>query len=383
MKNICIGIFFLCCMTSFCQKTDTLTFFSPAFQEVRNVYIQTPNSLKYASDSVRFPVIYVLDGQHEWFVNPVTNTVNYLQYTHEVPQALLVIIPHENRRSEAAFKELDQNLALHDFITKDLEQQIKNYNIGDHRMIIGHSFTASFALYSFLKEPDFYDAVIANTPLHGLEELVIALKNTSPALRNHIAISIGGPENGKDLYHRKRYDELKSKYPDLFDEIITFEADHATHNAVPIVSNPYILNKIYSNYKTRYDRIAEVDQNYQLKKSPESPESIVQDIKTLSKIDEDFIAPDIAALNGIASRFLNSDFEEHATRVYNLGLEYYPKFWGFHISLYQIEKEKSISSAKNHLLLAEKYLDQLDIGLNEYDEVKKFILSEKERHVWQ
>ncbi len=82
------------------QTTDTLKFFSESFQSERTVYVETPEFYKYQSDSVNLPAIYLLDGQHEWFINPVRIMIKYLQYTHQIPQAVIVIIPLEDRNTE-------------------------------------------------------------------------------------------------------------------------------------------------------------------------------------------------------------------------------------------------------------------------------------------
>jgi enterochelin esterase-like enzyme len=167
MKKVLFVILFLFTTNAFSQKIDTLNFYSSAFDQERTIFIKTPRSFKYMSDSVKLPVIYILDGQHEWFINPLLSTIEYLQFTKELPQALLIIIPHNDRRTESVFNSLDHDLPLHQFITNEIEnqlEQVKEYNLLKHRTIIGHSFTASFALYSYLKDPDFYESVIANTP---------------------------------------------------------------------------------------------------------------------------------------------------------------------------------------------------------------------------
>ena len=46
-------------------STDTIFIPSPNFHQVRKVYIKTPNDKKYASDKVKYPVLYLLDAQQE------------------------------------------------------------------------------------------------------------------------------------------------------------------------------------------------------------------------------------------------------------------------------------------------------------------------------
>src|SRR5690606_33248860 len=121
---------------------------------------------KYRSEEVKLPVIYILDGQHQWFVNPLLSNIRYLQYTHQIPQAIVVTIPLLNRNKECGIKNInDKELPLHQFITQEIDEKIQSYYPNDFKIIIGHSFSASFALYSYLKKPVYYSGVIANTPL--------------------------------------------------------------------------------------------------------------------------------------------------------------------------------------------------------------------------
>lgn len=62
-----------------------------------------PEFYKYGSDESEFPIIHTLDGQHDWFIMPLKNTVRYLQYTHEIPQAIIVEIAHSDRVKESLF----------------------------------------------------------------------------------------------------------------------------------------------------------------------------------------------------------------------------------------------------------------------------------------
>jgi enterochelin esterase-like enzyme len=87
------------------QEIDTLTFYSKAFKEERSVYIHTPEFYKFKSESVKIPVIYILDEQQEWFASPVLSDIQYLQYTHEIPNAI-VVIPHKNRNTECGIIDL-------------------------------------------------------------------------------------------------------------------------------------------------------------------------------------------------------------------------------------------------------------------------------------
>ncbi len=103
------------------QRTDTLRFHSTAFGTEREVVVHTPEFHRYASAQVRMPVIILLDGQHDWFTAPLLNDIRFLQYTHEVPQAIVVSVPHANRVKECATDSITQpGMPLLDMLVTEL-----------------------------------------------------------------------------------------------------------------------------------------------------------------------------------------------------------------------------------------------------------------------
>lgn len=367
----------------FGQKTDTVTFFSQAFQQNRTVFVQTPEFYKYQSDQVKLPVIYILDGQHEWFVNPLITSIKYLQYTHEIPQAILVIIPLNNRNTECEIKSFeDEPTPLHKFITEETEKQIHSYSPNSFKIIIGHSFSASFALYSYLKNPSYYSSVISNTPLDRFEDLINAFQQMNKVDFNKISISVGGKATDKDYYHRSKYDILKQKYPSFFKSINTFEADQSAHNAVPIVSTPFLLTKALSQFSSRYSKIAEVNQEYKLIEQPKSIELELSKINAASKIGEYFYSPEIADINGIASRYLASDLNDYGLAVYELGIKFYPKFYEFHLTLFELYLPTDKLKAQFHLFKALELLKELEMDLSDQQEIISEIDAEIKKNGW-
>lgn len=344
------------------QKTDTLTFYSEAFQQNRTVYVKTPEFYIYQSDEVNLPVIFILDGQHEWFANPLVSTITYLQYTHEIPQAITVIIPLINRNSECGIISLEDKhlLPLHRFITEDLKAQLETYHPNEYKLLIGHSFSASFALYSFLKSPEFYSAIISNSPYDSFEEIIIALQEIKQIDSGKISLAIGGLAKDKDYHHRVKYDRLKSKYPSFFNSIQLYEANQCRHNSVPLVANPFFLTSIFSSFSSRFAAIAVVDDEYLLVEQPEPIDREMAKIKAASKLGAFFYPPEVAELNGIASRYLNSDLNDYGIALYEMAVLYYPKFYEFHLSLYELLQSDNPDKAKWHLTHAYELLQTLE-----------------------
>jgi len=380
MKHISFLILFIFSSITYGQKIDTLSFYSKAFKEERTVYIHKPKFYKYKSDSVKLPVIYLLDGQHEWFVNPLLSDIQYLQYTHEIPNAIVVVIPHKNRNKECGIVDLKTELPLDVFITNELDKELSKYNPSDYKVIIGHSFSASFSLYSYYNHPDYYNSVIANTPLDVMELLVKSFQENNKIEKGKISISIGGIADSKDYHHRKKYNQLKEKYSDFFNSINVFEADYSAHNAVPIVSTPTLITKVFESFRDRYTDIAKVNDEYKLVNIPEKPEKEVKKVILASKLGASFYPPELAEINGIASRFSYSEYNDHAIEIYKLGIEYYPNYYEFYLSLYELTPNKVKS--REYLEKAELLLKTVENNWKGKSEIIDEIKTEKIKNSW-
>lgn len=379
-----IGALFLIIISSiiYGQETDTLSFYSNVFGEKRTVYVHKPEFYKYTSDSVKLPVIYVLDGQHEWFVKPVLSDIQYLQYTHEIPNAIIVIIPHVDRNEECEIEDINSAIPLDIFLTKELEKELIHYRPNDFRVLIGHSFSASFSLYSFYNHPNFYSSVIANTPADQMEALIKGFQANVEIDKTKISISIGGQSESKDYYHRRKYDQLKEKYPKFFNSINKFEANNSAHNAVPIASVPHFLTKIFEKFSFRYSSIAKVNDEYKVENVPDSPEMEMNKILIKSKLGQHFYPPELAEINGIASRYWNSDFKEICTEIYKLGITLYPYYFEFYLSLYELTLSKNKLKAKQYLEKAESLLITIESDWEGKGEIMEDIKSEKKKNGW-
>lgn len=353
----------------FAQERDTLVFESEIFGTERTLIIQKPEFYKYADEDVELPVIIVLDAQHEWFIEPTLNTIRYLQYTHEIPNALVVAIPLTDRVQECAILDLsDETLPLHRFITEEVLQHLRPYSTNPQRILIGHSFSASFALYSSLKAPDFYAAVIAHSPLDKLESVIKALSEQDQQ-EAQICISMGGPQRVKDQYHRNAYEGVRLKYPDFFKDVLTYESPTASHTAIPISANPILLSQLFNDFSLRLASTARVDLNYQL---VDTPASVAEEMAKVNAIfsQSSFQVPlEVAEINGLASRYWNSGYLDHTQAVYEKGVELYPTYFEFHWMLGLLAQEKEeYARAKSHLEKAKDLLLKMESGSPEQEE---------------
>jgi len=215
-----------------------------------------------------------------------------------------------------------------------------------------------------------------------MELLINSFQENNKIIKGKISISIGGIANNKDYYHRKKYNQLKEKHPDFFNTISVFEADYSAHNAVPIVSTPTLITRIFESFSDRYSDIAIVNDEYKLVNIPETPEKEVGKIILASKIGISFYPPEIAELNGIASRYWNSEFDELAIEVYKLGIEYYPNYYEFYLSLYELTINKNKVESREYLEKAESLLNRIESNWEGKKEIIEEIKAKKIKNGW-
>jgi len=352
------------------QNTDTLRIKSAAFKSERTVYVRKPADYKYAGADVRFPVMYILDGQHDWFVKPMLQLVENLQQTKEVPQMLIVIIPLEDRINECNVDSLNMpDAPLHTLITKEIPNNLQAYRAGKFHALVGHSFSASFALYSAIKAPEFYDAVFAHSPMDALQLLVKELANQSKSNLSKIYYSVGSRDQSKDAYHYAAYQKALATNPTFFKNAHVYEANFSAHNAVPIVAMPSFLSECFTPFHNRFKDIAAVDMNYKMIDKPMKPEDEIKKLLGLAKLGNMNYPPEISDYNGIASRFLNSDYKEHALAVYLQAMQDYPNYYEFPAYAAELSKSLKPDSAKFFIEKAIELLNTFEKDLPEREEI--------------
>lgn len=355
------------------QLTDTLRFHSTAFGAEREVVVHLPEFHRYAAPEVRMPVIIVLDGQHEWFIDPVLNDIRFLQYTHEVPQAIVVTVPHTDRVAECAPDSIEQvDMPLLRMLAEELPAILQPYHPSDYQVLVGHSFSASFAMYAYLKQPEAFDAVIALSPLHLMKEAlpqVVRLLNDRP--NDHVLLALGGAQRLKDGGHYARLEPtIRALGPDpVRGRFIYEEYPSAGHTSLPIIAFPELISTLFSPYAVR-DSLAPVDDNYELVEPPPPPEVLLQQVDSTLGFFGSVIPWDVAEINGLASRLWSSGYELQARAVYQRAVELYPRLYEFHWSLGESLLEVDRPSAMRSLNKALELLDTEEADLPERMELR-------------
>lgn len=347
------------------QSIDTIKFVSEVFNKERTIYIHKPLFYKYQAKEVNIPIVFILDGQHEWFYNPILQTIKALEFTKQVPNVLTVIIPLDNRNKECRITDINEILPLDNFIIKEVSKIVNNYSKSNERLIIGHSASASFALTSYLNNLNFYTGVFAHSPFEKVSELIHKAEQLDSLHKLNIFYSVGGSGKSLDSYHRNVYEKVKATYPAYFSRINTFESDYSRHNSIPIISSPIFFEQYYAELMNRFGTLAEVLEFDKLKNPPQSVQLEVEKFKEAFTYNGSIVYPTIPDINGLASRYSNNGYNKHAIAILEIGTKIYPHFYGFPLSLYEFNE-------KDNPKIARIYLEKA------YDLLIKFELDNKE-----
>ena len=143
--------------------------------ETRLIQVHLPNDY---DESKKYPVIYVLDAQYRLFKNYIVSTIDYLS-GDEIPESIVVAIETNDRSSGLIGKKRE---LFGEFLSKKLIPQINSrYNTLNFNVLIGHSNSASFVLYTLFNDldSDDFDGFIAFSPSIFPEEINLKSKKTN------------------------------------------------------------------------------------------------------------------------------------------------------------------------------------------------------------
>ncbi|MBL7980205.1 MAG: hypothetical protein JNL52_00205 [Flavobacteriales bacterium] len=366
-------VLLLCPIAGRAQHTDTLRFHSTAFGAERSVVVHLPEFQRYASAQVRMPVIILLDGQHEWFIDPLLNDIRFLQYTHEVPQAIVVTVPHGDRVAESAPDSIDQPaMPLLELLTEELPPLLEPYNPGDITVLVGHSFTASFALYAYLTAPEAFDAVIALSPLHLVERSLPLVADRLQRVKDErVLVAVGGTERLKDGgHHADLTAAMRSAAPARTEGRLQLrEYPSAGHTALPIIAFPDLLATLFAPYALR-DTLAAVDDAYKLVQAPPPPDQLVKELEGTWGFLDGTLPWDLAEANGLLSRLESSGYMDHVVALLHRAIALYPNEYYFHAWLGQALMDRDPGAARASLLKAREVQDRHARNDADYEEMK-------------
>ena len=154
---------------------DTLMLPSRALGEARRINVHTPAGYT-ASDTARFPVLYMPDGGLDEDFGHVVNTTDSLIALGEIRPVIVVGVPNTERRRDltgptriktdsAIAPHVGGSAAFRRFWQDELVPVIDaRYRTTTERSIVGESLAGLFIVETFLREPGIFDHYIAFDP---------------------------------------------------------------------------------------------------------------------------------------------------------------------------------------------------------------------------
>ncbi|MEP7254414.1 MAG: alpha/beta hydrolase-fold protein [Ferruginibacter sp.] len=273
MKHLSFFLFsiILISNTPKAQNTESRPFVLGVIDEIQSVQLAEKRILNIylpdgyqQNDSIKYPVIYLLDGSADEDFIHVAGLVQYFNFPwiNTVPKSIVVGIANVDRKRDFSFPTLIKEDKIKypttgssgkfiAFIEKEVQPFIeKKYKANDSRTIIGQSLGGLLATEILFTKPALFDTYIIISPSLWWNDgslLSIQPKILQPGFNQKVSIYIGvgkeGPalNTGKHIMEedaKKLADKIKqanNKNLKVFFDYLPKE-DHAT------VSHPAVFN---------------------------------------------------------------------------------------------------------------------------------------------
>ena len=158
------------------------TIHSTVLGEDRTLLVRLPED--YGKSDKKYPVLYKLDGAKENFLQAFSAAYYLFDMTENAPDLIIVGIENNNRNCDMGPDQRAENFIQ--FIQSELIPFIdKNYRTNGFRILCGQSLSSIFALYSFLDQPNLFDAYILGS--FGLYKESLAVLFESELKKNRIS----------------------------------------------------------------------------------------------------------------------------------------------------------------------------------------------------
>jgi len=109
--------------------------------------------------------------------------------------------------------------------------------------------------------------------------------------------------------------------------------------------------------------------NYKMIDKPMKPEDEIKKLIGLAKLGNMNYPPEISDYNGIASRYMNSEYYEHALAVYLKAMQDYPNYYEFPAYAAELSKSSNADNAKRLIEKAIELLNTYEQDLPEREEI--------------
>lgn len=154
---------------------EVVSFDSKILSENRTLNIYLPEGYK-TSDTLKYPVIYVLDGSIDEDFMHIVGLVQFFALQMNMPKTIVVGIANIDRKRDFTFPTIDRKLKMDypttgaskkfiDFLEKEVQPYINaNYPTTNQKMLIGQSLGGLLATEILFKKPMLFTEYIIVSP---------------------------------------------------------------------------------------------------------------------------------------------------------------------------------------------------------------------------
>lgn len=221
----------------------SVTIYSNALNENRELNIFLPPDYE-SSDSVRYPVIYLLDGSKDEDFIHVTGLASFLNFSwiDLLPKSIIVGISNVDRKRDftyptkietdkVAYPTTGHSEEFISFIEKELQPFVElNYRTNRSRSIIGQSLGGLLATEILIKKPELFQTYYIVSPsLWWDNESLLNEINSDKNRQANVFIGVGKEEKVMIKDARILNKKIKKSYPSMNVKFKYFkDEDHGT-----------------------------------------------------------------------------------------------------------------------------------------------------------
>jgi hypothetical protein len=148
--------------------------YSNVLHEERILLISLPED--YGKSDKTYPVLFKLDGDKENFLQAFSAAFYLFDMTDNAPDPIIIGIENTDRNRDM-LPDQKANYFIQFIHTELIPFVDRNYRTNGFRILCGQSLSSLFALYSFLEQPDIFDAYILGSFGFYKESLAVLFEN--------------------------------------------------------------------------------------------------------------------------------------------------------------------------------------------------------------
>lgn len=312
---------------------------SQVLNEERTILVRVPGN--YTKSNEKFPVVYMLDA-HTPYNSMMAGMMEQQAWSSQMPEMILVGIQNTNRvRDFTPTKTERLNSGGSDKFLEFIEKEVitfveENYRTQPYRIFVGHSLGGLLVFYTFISQPNMFNAYIAASPvLHWDKDFVIKraeeVFKQKKEYKKTLFFAIGDEPDYVNSFNSLKNLLKKTAPKNLeygFNQMI-----EETHGSVVLPAYYQGLRKVFSGWLPQSENISDLENHYK---------------KLSERFGYQINIPE-NSLNQIGYQFLDLKKIEEAIEVFKKNSQLYPNSANVYHSLAEaFEKNGQLKQAKEN-----------------------------------